>query len=288
MTSPRLPNIAIEPLILLRHMEVPEGVPLAVEVGGSEVQHRLGAARQPAHPRPLHAILDQMPTRSLDYSTADRITRRQVFVVLHPIPIPLEILRRILHGFPLLSLQTTLGGLVAYPTDHRVHFPLQQPLETFFHPLMRLALLGLLLKETPGHLPQPFHDMKQIQDTDRVLREILALPVMQRPLPIREEDHGLAPLRIAADHLIRQPEEQRHLAHQQFRTHPFVLWTGATLTGLLPHHFLDHIVGLAHERLDRINRTHRRHLLLVRLLALATTLVRQGWEWGVGRLVRPW
>ena len=43
LTSPSFPNFAIEPMIFLRHVEVPEGVPLAVEVGGSEVQHRLRA-----------------------------------------------------------------------------------------------------------------------------------------------------------------------------------------------------------------------------------------------------
>src|SRR4051794_33533818 len=112
LTSPSLPYFAVEPFILLRDVEVPEGVPLAVEVGGSEVQHRLRAGGQPAHPRPLHAILDQMPTRSLDHSTADRITRRQVLVILHPIPIPREILRRIPHGLPLLPFQTMLGCLV--------------------------------------------------------------------------------------------------------------------------------------------------------------------------------
>jgi hypothetical protein len=28
------------------------------------------------------------------------------------------------------------------------------------------VLPGPLVKETPRHLPQPFHDMEQIQDTD--------------------------------------------------------------------------------------------------------------------------
>jgi hypothetical protein len=35
LASPSLPYPAIETLILLRHVEVPETVPLAVEVGGS-------------------------------------------------------------------------------------------------------------------------------------------------------------------------------------------------------------------------------------------------------------
>src|SRR5208283_5091486 len=60
-----------------------------------------------------------MPTRSLDHSTANPITRRQVLVILHPISIPLEILRRTPHGFPLFSLQTTLGCLVSHPWEFR-------------------------------------------------------------------------------------------------------------------------------------------------------------------------
>src|SRR4051794_33206915 len=118
LPSASLPYSAIEPLILLRHVEVPEGIPLAVEVGGPEVQHRLRTRRQPAHPRPLHPVLDQMTTRPLDHPTADRVTRRQILVVLHPIPVPLEISRRIPHRLPLLPLQTMLRGLVAQPTDH--------------------------------------------------------------------------------------------------------------------------------------------------------------------------
>ena len=35
LTSPSLPYFAVKPLIFLRDVEVPEGIPLAVEVGGS-------------------------------------------------------------------------------------------------------------------------------------------------------------------------------------------------------------------------------------------------------------
>ena len=60
---------------------------------------------------------------------------------------------------------------------------------------------------------------------------------------------------------------------------------GRRVAGLLPHHFLDHIVGRSHKRLV-VRRHHRRHLLLVRLLALAAARVRQGWQGGVGLLFR--
>ena len=33
--SPSFPYFAVEPLVFLRHVEVPEGIPLAIEVGGS-------------------------------------------------------------------------------------------------------------------------------------------------------------------------------------------------------------------------------------------------------------
>ena len=51
---------------------------------------------------------------------------------------------------------------------------------------------------------------------------------------------------------------------------------GAALAGLLSHHFLDHIVGRSHKRLDRIHRPHGRHLLLVGLLSLATAMTTRG------------
>lgn len=35
LTSPSLPYFAVKPFILLRDVEVPEGIPLAIEVGGS-------------------------------------------------------------------------------------------------------------------------------------------------------------------------------------------------------------------------------------------------------------
>src|SRR5271165_6395601 len=101
-----------------------------------------------------------MPTCSLNHSTANWVTGCQVFVVLHSIPVPLEIVGGVADGFPLLSLQTTLGRLVPQTSDHRVHLSFQEPLQTLLHPLMRLALLGPLLEEAPRHFPQPFHNMK--------------------------------------------------------------------------------------------------------------------------------
>ena len=35
LASPSFPYFAVEPLVFLRHVEVPEGIPLAIEVGGS-------------------------------------------------------------------------------------------------------------------------------------------------------------------------------------------------------------------------------------------------------------
>ena len=35
LASPSFPYFAVEPLIFLRHVEGPEGIPLAVQVGGS-------------------------------------------------------------------------------------------------------------------------------------------------------------------------------------------------------------------------------------------------------------
>src|SRR5215813_4916508 len=71
LTSASLPYPAIEPFVFLGDVEDPEGLPVTVEIGGAEVQHRLRARRQPAHPRPLHPVLDQMPTCALEHATAN-------------------------------------------------------------------------------------------------------------------------------------------------------------------------------------------------------------------------
>src|SRR5271157_969721 len=99
----------------------------------------------------LHPIFDQMPARSLDDPAANRVASRQVLVVLHPISVSLEIVRSVPDSFPLLTLQTVVGCQIPHPSDHGVHFPLQQPSQTLFHPLMGLALLSPLLEEAPRH-----------------------------------------------------------------------------------------------------------------------------------------
>src|SRR5271156_581792 len=103
-----------------------------------------------------------MPARPFDDSAANRVTGRQVFVVPHSSLIALEIFCRVPDGFPFRSLQTALGCLVSHASDHRSYFPLEQPPQTLFHPLMRLSFLGGLIEETPRHLPQSLHYVKEI------------------------------------------------------------------------------------------------------------------------------
>src|SRR4051812_28410938 len=88
---PQLPEPPVEPVVFLLHMVAPERFPLPVEVRRSQVQHRLSTVGMPTHPGSLQPVLDQVPTRPLDHSTADRIARHQVFIVMHPAAVPSEV-----------------------------------------------------------------------------------------------------------------------------------------------------------------------------------------------------
>src|SRR5437763_1262882 len=94
---PNPPELPVEPVVFLLHMVTPELLPLPVEIRRSQVQHRLRPVGVPAHPRSLQPVLDQMPTRPLDHSTADRIARRQVLVIPHPKAVPIEVVDDLPH-----------------------------------------------------------------------------------------------------------------------------------------------------------------------------------------------
>src|SRR5271166_2965405 len=94
---PSLPEPPVEPVIFLLHMVGPERIPLPVEVGRSQVEHRLRPVGMPTHPGPLQAVLDQMTTCPLDHTAADRIARRKVLVVTHPTPVPVEVVDDLPH-----------------------------------------------------------------------------------------------------------------------------------------------------------------------------------------------
>jgi transcriptional regulator with GAF, ATPase, and Fis domain len=61
-----------------------ERLPLAGDPHAAQVQHRLRPLRRPMHPRPLHAVLDEVTARPLNHPAGDRVTRPQVLVITHP------------------------------------------------------------------------------------------------------------------------------------------------------------------------------------------------------------
>ena len=108
---------------------------------------------------------------------------------------------------------------------------------------MRLVLLGSLVKETPGHLPQPFHDMKQIQDTDRVFRYLLALedPPDAPDSPSLRRITGLLPCGVRRITSSANHKNNATLpTNSSVRTRLFCA-LGVAQACLLPHHFLDHM-----------------------------------------------
>src|ERR1700682_1177840 len=97
----------------------PEQLPLAVEVGRTQVEHRLRSVRNPTHPCTLQTVLHQVPTPPLHHTTADRVSRHQVFIVLHPLPVPHEVTHRFVHCRAPRPLQLPLGHHLTQPTDDK-------------------------------------------------------------------------------------------------------------------------------------------------------------------------
>src|SRR5947209_19064627 len=67
--------------------EAHELVPIAVQGGAAQLQHRLRPWLDPTHARALHAILDVVSARPLDYPAGDRIALPQVLVITHPLAV---------------------------------------------------------------------------------------------------------------------------------------------------------------------------------------------------------
>jgi predicted dinucleotide-binding enzyme len=51
-------SLRIEPLLILGDMKIPVGIEVAAQIGSSEFDDGFGHRSGPAHPRPLHAVLD--------------------------------------------------------------------------------------------------------------------------------------------------------------------------------------------------------------------------------------
>src|SRR3954468_4342685 len=149
---PNLPELTVEPVVLPLHMVGPERIPLPVEVRRPQVQHRLGPVGMPTHPGSLQTVLDQMPTRPLDHTAADRIARRQVLVVTHPTPVSSEVADDLPHRLATGPFVLPLRQRLTQPTDDVAHLPVQEHPQAVLHPLLGLGLLCALLEQAPGHL----------------------------------------------------------------------------------------------------------------------------------------
>src|SRR5262249_31696925 len=147
-TDSPLPNpseFPIEPVVFLLHMVDPERFPFPVEVRCTQVQHGLSPFRKPTHPRPLQAVLHQMPACSFNHPTADRVARRQVLVVTHPAAVPSEVADHLPHGLAAWAPEFPLRHRLTQATDDVAHSPVQEHPQPVLHPLLGFGLLRTLL-----------------------------------------------------------------------------------------------------------------------------------------------
>src|ERR1700676_4322072 len=107
----------VQALILAVDTESLERFPIATGTDSSQVKHGLGSRYLPAHARTLHAILDDVPARSLDYPSGDRVSRFEVFAVAHPVLVRFQEVARFAQPLPLGALESAHGSQVAQPMD---------------------------------------------------------------------------------------------------------------------------------------------------------------------------
>src|SRR4051812_24999438 len=146
LALPSLPEFPVEPVVFLLHMVDPERIPLPIEIRRPQVQHRLGSIGNPTHPRPLQPVLDQVPTRPLDHTTPDRITRRKVLVVTHPTAVPIEVADDFPHRLAAGALELPLRQRLTQSADDVAHLPVQEHPQAVLHPLLSFGLLLALLE----------------------------------------------------------------------------------------------------------------------------------------------
>ena len=74
-----------QPELDVRQEKSPPPAPTPSIAAVTVIEKKVASSPEPA------AVLDQMPTRPLDHATADRVARRQVLVIPHPTPVPIEV-----------------------------------------------------------------------------------------------------------------------------------------------------------------------------------------------------
>ena len=130
--------------------------PIPIEIGAPQIQDGLRSFYCPAHPSPLHAVLDQMSTGAFGHTRADGVSGGQVFIIAHMGAVVVEIGNEGLDGFAILAFQGVFRRHLFEATDDITDFACQQHLQALPDPAFRRRA-AFPMKDM-GPFPQILHE----------------------------------------------------------------------------------------------------------------------------------
>lgn len=181
---------------------------------GADVEHRSGPVQGPTHSRSLESVFHQVTASAFDHARCDRVSRRQVLIVLHTIEVVCEIpgngrdFRKIFAGeFP-------RSGHLPHSTNDCFGVSLKDSQQAAMG-VGFLMFLGRL--ENLGRPPHVLGHVKDVQDIDNLvvgdlsdLGEALVTSICQTDLTVEQHDHLLSVLPTIG-HLIGGPTDRQRL-----------------------------------------------------------------------------
>ena len=108
-------TLRVVPLEFLLKVEFPIGVEVSADAQRAEAQHGLSAGEGPAGATSVHAVFDEVSTRSLDDTRRDGKPHRDGLAVLHVVGIRIQIISGVLDGRSRTTLQ--LCAFLPYGRD---------------------------------------------------------------------------------------------------------------------------------------------------------------------------
>lgn len=151
----------MKPLLFSSDMKGPVLLKDATEISGPQLEHGFGHRGFPTHPRPLHAVLDQVLAGPLYHAGSDGPALLEVVVVAHAVPIAVEVSRDGIDGLELAAAQPPLGGALPHPLDDLADLSSQEAQGPLLDPSQGLG--AFLLVEGIGSIPELVHSVLEIQ-----------------------------------------------------------------------------------------------------------------------------
>jgi hypothetical protein len=148
-------------MVLALTVEGPVGIPVISQADGTEIEDRVSAILGPAHASLFHAVLDEVPTGTLDHTGANRPAPLQVLVLVHVRSVAAIVANRCGDGGALRSRPGRLVSQSCQGGDALIGLPTQQGEQVTTDPG---GALGMTLAEHGiGGIPEVLHGVDDVQ-----------------------------------------------------------------------------------------------------------------------------